>query len=124
MLTDKQRAIKYLIEEIAKLLNMDVSWPVAIAMTESSLGLNQRSPTGARGVFQMTSIAMKDLLQEMEKKDDDVIDILCGISFLHLLRKRWGSIDEATQKYCDPKDRDFYLDKVKKYMKELYEVPK
>ena len=101
---------------------MDVSWPVAIAMTESSLGIKQKSGTGARGVFQMTSIAMKDLLQEMEKQDDDIIDILCGIAFLHLLRKRWGSIEEATKHFCDPADRDFYWERVKKYMVDLYEA--
>jgi membrane-bound lytic murein transglycosylase MltF len=121
-LTIKQRTVKYLIEEITKLLNMDITWPVAIAMTESSLGIKQKSGTGARGVFQMTTIAMKDLLQEMEKQDDDIIDILCGIAFLYLLRKRWGSMDEAIKRFCDPNDRDFYLERVKKYMVELYEA--
>ena len=51
------------IKAFAPQLGVDPSWAAAIAMTESSLGINQLSPTGARGVFQMTSIAMKDLLQ-------------------------------------------------------------
>ena len=88
-------------------------------MTESSLGLNQKSGTGARGVFQMTSIAMKDLLQEMEKQDSDIIDILCGIAFLYLLEKRWGTMEEATKHFCDPKDRDFYWNRVKGYIEEF-----
>jgi membrane-bound lytic murein transglycosylase MltF len=96
-------------------------WPVAVAMTESSLGVNQKSPTGAKGVFQMTSIAMKDLLLEMENKNDDVVDILCGTAFLYLLLKRWGTIEEATAHYCDPKDRDFYVERVMNYIKLLTE---
>jgi hypothetical protein len=91
-------------------------------MTESALGLHQLSRTGAKGVFQMTSIAMKDLLQEMQRADDDMIDIACGVLFLRLLFKRHKSIEAATAKYCDPKDRGFYIDRVKKYMTELKEV--
>jgi len=118
-LNQKQIDTKNKITFFAKLLGIDPAWAVAVAMTESSLGINQKSPTGARGVFQMTSIAMKDLLYEMENKDDDLIDLLCGILFLRLLYKRHGSIEKATAHFCDPNDRDFYIDKVKHYMETL-----
>ena len=89
-LTAEQKKTKCLIEKVWSAIGMYSPWPVAVAMTESSLGVNQKSPTGAKGVFQMTSIAMKDLLLEMENKNDDVVDILCGTAFLYLLLKRWG----------------------------------
>ena len=120
-LTKKQNEIKELIEKVCSAIGLYPPWPIAVAMTESSLGLNQKSPTGARGVFQMTSIAMKDLLLEMENKNDDVVDILCGVAFLYLLLKRWDTIEEATAHYCDPKDRDFYIDRVMNYIKLLKE---
>jgi len=120
-LNEKQKKVADMIGRIAAQIGMLPQWPEAVAMTESSLGLNQKSGTGARGVFQMTSIAMKDLLQEMEKQDDEIIDILCGIAFLYLLEKRWGSFEEATKRFCDPKDRDFYWDRVKKYMEAFLE---
>lgn len=88
-------------------------------MTESSLGINQISPTGCKGVFQMSTIAMKDLLQAMTDEDEDMIDIACGLSFLRLLYKRWGNIEDATLHYCAPADRNFYLDRVKNYMENL-----
>ena len=104
------------ITAVAKVLGVDPVWAVSIAMVESSLGINQRSPTGCKGVFQMSSIAMKDLLQEMEKNDDDLIDIACGIAFLHLLLKRHKTIEGATAHFCAPADRGFYVDKVLAYM--------
>lgn len=120
-LTEEQKKTKNLIEKVWSAIGMYSPWPVAVAITESSLGVNQKSPTGARGVFQMTSIAMKDLLLEMENKNDDVVDILCGTAFLYLLLKRWGTIEEATAHYCDPKDRDFYVERVMNYIKLLTE---
>jgi hypothetical protein len=119
-LNDKQKANKDLIEKIAQIAGIGPAWAVAVAMTESSLGLNQKSPTGCKGVFQMSGIAMKDLLQAMESNQDDVIDILCGVAFLYLLFKRHGSIEAATLKFCDPADRNFYLDRVKAFMEEIY----
>jgi hypothetical protein len=107
---------KQKIIEISKLIGVDPAWALAIATIESSMGRFQKSPTNARGVFQMTTIAMKDLLLEMEKKDDDLIDICCGILFLRLLFRRHGSIEMATSRYCDPKDRGFYVLKVLKLM--------
>ena len=65
----------------------------------------------------MSSIAMKDLSQEMAKYDDDLIDIVCGIAFLYLLLRRHKTIEEATAKFCDPADRSFYVNKVMSYMK-------
>lgn len=104
------------IRKVADVLGVDPSWAVSVAMVESSLGEKQKSPTGCRGVFQMSSIAMKDLLQEMEKSDDDLVDIACGLAFLHLLLKRHKTIEAATAKFCDPNDRDFYVSKVINYM--------
>jgi membrane-bound lytic murein transglycosylase MltF len=118
-MNDKQLETAIKIERVAKALGVNPAWAAAVAMTESSLGLNQKSPTGCRGVFQMSAIAMKDLLLEMEKQDDDLIDIACGVAFLHLLFKRHKTIEAATAKFCDPKDRGFYIDRVKKYMAEF-----
>lgn len=118
-LNEKQQETRNKIVRMAILMGIDPAWAVAIAMTESSLGLNQKSPTGCRGVFQMSGIAMKDLLQEMEKQDDDLIDIACGVAFLRLLFKRHGSIERATEHFCDPKDREFYIDRVLEYMKTI-----
>jgi hypothetical protein len=116
----RQIETKVKIEFFSKLFGIDPTWAVAIASVESSLGLNQRSSTNCLGVFQMSSISMQDLLQSMPLIDDDLIDIVCGIAFLRLLLKRWGSIDEATNHFCDPLDRHSYLDKVKALMKQDY----
>lgn len=117
-MTPKQIESKVKIEFLSRIFDIDPQWAVAIAFVESSLGLNQVSPTGCRGVFQMSNIAMKDLLQSMEAIDDDLVDIICGIAFLRLLLKRWGSIDEATAHYCDPADRGFYVERVRQHMRE------
>ena len=116
ILTSTQRDIKTKIEAFAAMVGVDPAWAVAVAFVESSIGLNQKSPTNCRGVFQMSSIAMKDLLVEMEKQDDDWIDICCGVLFLRLLFRRHGSIEAATAKFCDPNDRSFYVDRVLKAM--------
>ena len=115
-LTTRQIECKHKIEQMCAAIGIDHVWPTAVAMVESSLGEAQVSPTGCRGVYQMSSIAMKDLWQEMAKQDDDVADIACGIAFLHLLFKRHGSIEKATEKFCDPNDRHFYLSRVLSYM--------
>lgn len=120
-LNKKQLETKVKIEFFARLFEVDPAWAISVAMVESSLGLKQESPTKASGVFHITSIAMRDLLLEMKNMDDDLIDIVCGIAFLRLLKKRWGTIEEATNHYCDPRDRGFYLAKVKKYMDSLRE---
>jgi len=118
-LSEKQIETKEKIKVIAGFLGIDSNWACAVAMTESSLGLHQKSPTGCRGVFQMSGIAMKDLLYSMEKVDDDLVDIACGVLFLRLLLKRWKSEAEATSHYCDSNDRGFYLDRVADYMLEF-----
>lgn len=115
-LTAKQADVKAKIEFFARLLEIPSDWACAIAEVESNYGLYQKSKTAARGVFQMTGIAMKDLLLEMEKHDDDTGDIVIGILFLRLLLRRHKNIRRATEKYCDPNDRDFYIDKVFKIM--------
>jgi len=116
-LLTKQLEVKGVVEAFAKLQRIDPAWAVSIAMVESSLGMRQKSPTGCKGVFQMSSIAMRDLLQEMVKADDEILDISCGGAFLHLLLERHKTIEAATAKFCDPKDRDFYVDKVMSYIK-------
>jgi hypothetical protein len=118
-LNKKQQETKEKIEQLAEIFGIDPNWALGIAMVESSLGLHQKSPTGCRGVFQMSGIAMKDLLYSMEAIDDDLIDIACGISFLWLLLKRWGTEEKATAHYCDPNDLDFYLDRMRKFKDEF-----
>jgi hypothetical protein len=120
-LNQKQQDVKQKIELLSKVFGIDPNWALGVAMVESSLGLYQKSPTGCRGVFQMSGIAMKDLLYQMENYDDDLIDIACGILFLRLLLKRWKSEEKATAHYCDPNDLHFYLNKVQKYMQEFKE---
>lgn len=116
-LSTKQKETRAKIKEVARLVGVDPAWAVAVAFVESSLGVNQKSPTGCRGVFQMSTIAMKDLLLEMEKINDDMVDICCGVLFLRLLLNRHKSIEKATAKYCDPKDAFFYVPKVMSLMK-------
>jgi hypothetical protein len=118
-LNKKQQETKEKIEQLAEIFGIDPNWALGVAMVESSLGLHQKSPTGCRGVFQMSGIAMKDLLYSMEAIDDDLIDIACGISFLWLLLKRWGTEEKATAHYCDPNDLDFYLDRMNKFKAEF-----
>lgn len=114
-LTQKQIETKEKIYRLSKVFGVAPSWAASVAMVESSLGVHQKSPTGCRGVFQMSGIAMKDLLYSMEHVDDDLVDIACGILFLRLLMKRWGTMEKATEHYCDPADRGFYMGKVQKY---------
>ena len=121
-LNDKQLETLEKIRRAAELFGVDPDWASAVAMVESALGKYQLSKTGARGVFQMTSIAMKDLLQAMQKADDDMIDIACGVLFLRLLLKRWKTEEEATGHFCDPADRGFYIDRMKKFRKELKDM--
>jgi len=119
MLNQKQAETKAKIELLAGMFDIDPSWAVAIAMTESSLGEAQLSPTGCKGVFQMSTIAMKDLLISMQEIDDDLVDITCGIAFLRLLLNRHKTMEQATKHYCDPDDRGFYWDRVRHFMGEL-----
>lgn len=108
-----------MIETIAGVFGIDPKWAVAVAMVESSLGEQQLSPTGCSGVFQMSQIAMKDLWLEMRKQDDDLVDIVCGIAFLRLLLRRWKTMEAATEKFCSPSDKGFYLKRVLDYMEAL-----
>ena len=121
VLNQKQIETKTKIELLANLFNVPPKWAVAVAMVESSLGLNQVSPTGCSGVFNMSSIAMRDLMYLMRNDDDDLVDIVCGLLFLKLLMKRWGIVEKAIEHFCDPKDKPFYLSKVRDYMSLLGE---
>lgn len=121
-LNKKQLETKAKIEEFASLFGIPSDWATAIALSESSLGSVQESPTGCKGVFQMSTIAMKDLWLEMSKNDEELIDIACGCAFLYLLLRRHKSIEEATLRYCDPNDRHFYLGRVLTYMEALKNV--
>lgn len=110
-----QERVRRQIEYWSDLLGVDPVWACAIAMVESSMGEERVSGTNCRGIFQMSSIAMEDLRRQMGNSEDD-LEILCGLLFLRLLYDRWGGEDEATLHYCDPADRDFYLDRVRGYM--------
>ena len=116
-LNQKQIEIKKKIESLVEILEIDINWALSVAMVESSLGLHMKSPTGCRGVFHMSGIAMRDLLYEMER--DPIIGIVCGMAFMRLLLKRWKTMGKATIHFCDPADRDFYLDRVANYMSEF-----
>lgn len=116
-LIKRQLETKAKIEKIASAMGIDLLWAVSIAMTESSLGLKQSSPFGCVEVFQMSTIAMRDLLDSMHYGEDDTVDIACGLAFMYLLLKRHGSVEKATEKYCDPKDRETYSERVRSYMK-------
>ena len=118
-LQPKQIETKTKIQIFARIFGVDPVWASAIAMTESSLGMDQLSPTHCRGVFQMSTIAMKDLLLTMDQIDDDFIDIVCGLAFLRLLLKRHGTQEQATKHFCDPDDRGYYWDRVRHFMTEL-----
>ncbi len=118
-LNQKQLQVKGTIEAFSALQHIDPAWAVSIAFAESSLGINQLSPTGCKGVFGMSSIAMKDLLQAMTQGDDEIVDISCGGAFLHVLLDRFKSIEVATAHYCDPRDRQFYVKRVLDNMKEF-----
>ena len=108
-----QEEVKKKIFQISKLAEIDPALALAISDIESKHGLFQKSPTGARGIFQMTTIAMKDLLLAMESKSDDIIDIFCGIAFLRLLSTRWKDDEQKTiEKFCSPADRSWYVPKV------------
>ena len=118
-LTDKQKTTKQVIEHLASCLEINPQWAVAVAMVESSLGENQMSPTGCRGIFKMSRIAMQDLLHAMTETEDDMIDICCGLLFLRLLLSRWKTMKQATNHFCDPNDRGFYWNRVKEFMGQL-----
>ena len=118
-LTSKQQDVKKTIEQFAEIFEVDPVWASAVAMTESSLGIHQLSPTGCKGVFQMSMVAMKDLWILMQESDDELVDCSCGTGFLRLLLRRHKFIEAATKRYCAPKDRGFYWDRVRHYMKEL-----
>ena len=118
-LNEKQIETKIKVELFARLFGIEPEWAVSVAYIESSLGLNQRSPTNCRGVFQMSSIAMEDLLIAMPSIDDDLIDIVCGIAFLRLLLRRHKTIKKATEHYCDPADREKYVPRVQELMQEF-----
>jgi hypothetical protein len=121
-MTDRQKATIEKIRKLAPIIGVDTSWALAIADQESSLGEHQLSPTGAKGDFQMTRIAILDLLAESQKKDDDLIDICFGLLFLRLLLRRWGTIEEATGHYCDPNDKHFYVPSIMAKMRK-YDNP-
>jgi len=116
-LSEKQRDVKSKIDKIAPMLGLDPIWATSIAMIESSLGVHQLSKTGCKGVFQMSTIAMKDLLKDMENIDDDLIDIICGLLFLRLLLNRWKDTKKATEHFCDPAEKKSYLQRVTNCMR-------
>ena len=117
-LEPKQVETRNEIKKFAGIFKVDESIATSIATVESSLGLHLLSPTGCRGVFQMSMIAMKDLWLSMCDEGDEVVGIVCGILFIRLLKKRWGSDKEAISHFCDPKDRDFYIARVLGLMQE------
>lgn len=109
-MTEQQEKIALKVVEIANFFGIDPAWLLALCETESSMGINNLSPTGAKGPFGMTSIAMKDLHQEMVRKP--LIGIACGAAFASVLYDRWETIPRATEHFCNPADRAFYGNRV------------
>jgi len=97
-------------------MEFPASLAVAICDVESAMGKYILSPTGARGAFQLTSIAMRDMLQAMGERRYERTAILCGIAFLCLLQDRWQPADVIVKHYCDPAERDAYWAKVQAKM--------
>ena len=112
----KQIAVKDKITAVAKVIGLDPALAAAVALTESSLGEQKLSPTGCRGAFGMSHIAMEELYRLMKDSNEDWYGILCGIAFLLAMLHQWKTVDDALAHYCDPKDRDFYVGRVKGYM--------
>lgn len=123
MLTEDD--VKKMIFKVCKAVGVDPAVAMAISEIESQHGMYRQSPTGARGVFQMTSIAMKDLLIEMAEPDRQALGICCGVAFIRLLMTRHEDELTAISKYCDPDDREWYPEKVlrlaEKYRREIIE---
>lgn len=118
-----QEEVKKAIFEICRIVGVDPAIAMAVSHVESSHGAHLKSPTGALGVFQMTSMAMKDLHLEMATPGKEIIGVCAGICFLFLLIGRHKDELTVLQKYCDPKDRPWYPAKVlglaEKYRKEI-----
>jgi hypothetical protein len=120
-LTQKQTEIFNLCKDHAIWLGIDPSWALAIADQESTFGLNLISPTGARGIYQDTTIAMKDILEFIGHDNEAAYkaSIAVGQSELLVLLTRWHDIEIATSHYCDPKVKAQYvasvMSKIKQY---------
>lgn len=102
------------IRAICKIVEFPEDLAVAIAKVESAMGKYILSPTGAKGIFQLTSIAMKDMLQVMAEHKYERTAILCGIGFLCLLQDRWMDAQEIVFHFCDPAEKDAYWKKIQK----------
>lgn len=104
-------------EQIIRKVCLAVGFPeplaVAVAQVESAMGRYQKSPTGARGVFQLTSIAFKDMMESLTSTErHERTDILCGVAFLCLLQDRWEGIEAIVSHFCDPAEKEAYWKKV------------
>lgn len=120
-----QEEVKKATFEIARIVKVDPAICLAISEIESTHGLHLKSPTGALGIFQMTTIAMKDLHMSMVTPGLEINGILAGVGFWNVLKTRHKDDEKAVAKYCDPKDRDWYikktLDLASEYRKEIIE---
>jgi len=120
-----QGEVKEAIFKIAKIVGVDPGIALAVSHIESRHGVHLKSKTGALGVFQMTSIAVRDLHHSMATPGHEIIGICAGICFLSLLMKRHEDLRKALDKYCDPNDREWYADRVirlaNEYRREIIE---
>lgn len=103
------------IRAICEIMGFSGDLAVAVATVESAMGKYIISPTNARGLFQLTSIALKDMLQAMGLERHERVAMLCGIAFLCLLQDRWGD-DPRTivGHYADPAEKEAYWKKIQK----------
>lgn len=67
--TQVDSTLESAIETVARLYNVQPDFAVAVAWMESKLDPNAISPTGALGLFQLTTIAIEDL----ERNDPDFV---------------------------------------------------
>lgn len=104
------------IRAICEIIEFPADGAVAIAQVESAMGKYLLSRTGARGIFQLTSIAMRDMLEAMARPKHERTGILCGLAFLCLLQDRWTDLDTIVRHYCDPDEKEAYLAKVHEFM--------
>jgi len=104
----------------------------AIIKTESNFDQHARSSADARGLMQVTSVALKDInriLSEdytLTQMYDPEINIRCGVAYLSVLYRKYGIYDTAFAAYNAGQGNvdNWLLDKRYSYdQKQLYNIP-
>jgi len=104
----------------------------AIIKAESNFDQHARSSADARGLMQVTSVALKDInriLSEdytLTQMYDPEINIRCGVAYLSVLYRKYGIYDTAFAAYNAGQGNvdNWLLDKRYSYdQKQLYNIP-